>query len=312
MDVHSILQQQLLIKQVDVFNLQQFKKRKPNWVCALGKHQEIWDYLIFGSLENCLDLTWSSLEHQVRLPKNQFKSQLKKNNGYIGQFAEIKKLPKKIQLGSGLAIGNSMIIFDHPEEINVGLSKSIYASLFPNFTGIIFGHKVLQGLSRKKINNQLANWSNLNFLGEKYHPKNGLESVESLSISNYPLIITNSPFILAKVYGEGLIGCFVPSLMTLVYSDKKREQEGILRELYNWLAPHPKNIYLIEEKLKIFCQEGYYTETEEYYNNWLNIRQEIDYQAQKLGSQVTYMLVNKKIKASKIVEMIKEQEALFE
>ena len=64
--------------------------------------------------------------------------------------------------------------------------------------------------------------------------------------------------------------------------------------------------------MKIFCQEGYYTETEEYYNNWLNIRQEIDYQAQKLGSQVTYMLVNKKIKASKIVEMIKEQEALFE
>lgn len=312
MDIHSILQQQLLTKQVDVFKPQQFKKRKLNWVCALGKHQEIWDYLIFGSLENCLDLTWGSLEHQIRLPKNQFKSQLKKNNGYIGQFAEIKKLPKKIQLSSGMAIGNSMIIFDHPEQINLGLSKPIYASLYPNFTGVIFGHKVLQGLSREKINNQLANWSNLNFLGEKYHPENGIESVESLSLSNYPLIITNSPFILAKVYIEGLIGCFVPSLMTLVSSDKKREQEGILREIYNWLAPYPKRIYLIEEKLKRFCQEGYYTPTEEYYNNWLNIRQKIDYQTQKLGSQVTYMLVNKKIKGSKIVEMIKEQEALFE
>ncbi len=297
---------------MDVFNPQQFKKRQLNWVCALGKHQEIWDYLIFGSLENCLDLTWSSLEHQVRWPKNQFKSQLKKKNGYIGQLAEIKKLPKKIQLSSGMAIGNSMIIFDHPEQINVGLSKSIYASLYPNFTGVIFGHKVLQGLSREKINNQLANWSNLNFLGEKYHPENGLESVESLSLSNYPLIITNSPFILVKVYGEGLIGCFVPSLMTLVSSDKKGEQEGILRELYNWLAPHPKRIYLIEEKLKRFCQEGYYTETEEYSNYWPTRLQKLEYQTQKLGSHVTYMLVSKKMKASLIVEMIKEQEALFE
>ncbi len=312
MNIHSILQQQLSTKQTNLLNPQQLKKRKLNWVCAVGKHQEIWDYLIFGSLENCLNLAWGSLQYEVDLPKNQFKSQLKNNKGYIGQFAEIQLLPKKIQLGSVLSIGNSMIIFEHPEEINVGLSKSIYASLFPNFTGIIFGHKVLQGLSRKKINNQLANWSNLNFLGEKYHPENELESVESLSLSNYPLIITNSPFILAKVYGEGLIGCFVPSLMTLVSSFQKGEQEGILRELYNWLAPHPKKIYLIEEKFKIFGQEGYYTEIEEYSNYLSSILQKLEDQTRKFGSHVTYITVSKKIRGSKIVEMIKEQEALFE
>ncbi len=85
-----------------------------------------------------------------------------------------------------------------------------------------------------------------------------------------------------------------------------------MRELYNWLAPHPKKIYLIEEKFKIFCQEGYYTEIEEYSNYLSSILQKLEYQTRKFGSHVTYITVSKKIRGSKIVEMIKEQEALFD
>jgi len=167
MDVYSLLQQQLLTHQLDSFEPSSFNTRKLNWVCALGKHQGIWDYMILGSFEDCLDHAWGILQHEVKPLKNQFKSKLRKNKGYIGQFAEIKKLPQKCSFSSGMAIGNSMIIFDHPEKIAAGLSKPVYAAFYSHCPDVIFGHQIFQGLSTEKLLGQLAQWTNLSFLGNK-------------------------------------------------------------------------------------------------------------------------------------------------
>ena len=311
MDIDSILKQLaaqqtnlLAAKNTNLFKAQPVKKY--NWVCALGKHKNIWDYMLIDTFDNCINYIWSILQHEVDCHKNQFKSKLKKNKGYIGKFAEIKKLPEKIQLSSGMSVADSIIIFDNPDAINVGLSQPVYAAFPPGSSDVIFGNEIFKGLTSKKISNQLADWKNLNFLGNQYYPEIGLESIKSLRLSNYPVIVTSSPFILAKIYWEGLIGFLVPNPIVLVSNPQTGELEGIIRELYDWLAPYPKRLYLIEEKLTRFCQNGYYEESTGYREYLFNILEKLEAQCRRLSTNLTCITVDKKTSGHQIVEIVKK------
>lgn len=116
---------------------------------------------------------------------------------------------------------------------------------------------------------------------------------------------------MAKVYGEGLIGCLVASPLSLASNPYKGEPEGILSPIYNWLAPFPKKLYLIEEKLKRFCENGYYTESIGYTRHSDTILKELERQCRKLSSSLTCITVDKKASGSQIVEIIKQHEANY-
>ncbi len=291
-------------------SIRRLNGKESKWVCALGRHKDLWDFAITGSFDDCLDYGWGILQHEVNLHFYQFKSKLRVNGGYIGKYAEIKRLPKKFQLGSGLAIGELVVIFDDPEEIQLNLSKPIYAGLVPHFSDVIFGHHVYRGLVEDKILNQLTMWPNLKFVKNKVRDKIGLKNIELLRLSNYPIIVTSSPFILAKAYGEGLISCFVPSFISLVSNPKNGEPQGILSDLFEWLSPYPKNVYLVEENLNKMAQDDIYEETEGYKQVFRYTFALLQDQCHKLKSSVTYLPIDKKASGNQLVKMIKEKETI--
>lgn len=301
MDINSKIQQTALKLRA----LKLSSNKNDRWVCAVGKHQDVWDYIILDSFENCLDSAWSVLQHEVDLHKNQFKSKLRKHKGYIGECAEIKKLPKNIIFSSGLNIGKAVLIFDSPDEISVGLSRPVYAAFYSYCPDVIFGHDIFCNLSHKKIQGQLAQWTNLKFLDGKYNLKNELYW-ENLRFSNYPLIVTSSPFILGKVFSEGLIGCLISNPISLISNPDRGEPEGILEPIYNWLAPFPKKLFLIEEKMKRLDEDGYYSENIAYQKYFSSIIPKIEYQCQKLSTSLTIINVDPLASAKQIVEKIKK------
>ena len=292
------------------------KRKKLTWVCAFGKHQNIWDFAITGNFEDCLDYVWGTLQHETNLQKNQFKSKLKVNRGYIGKYAEIKQLPSKMQLSTGIDIAHFLIIFDEPEKINLGLSRPVYAAIRPGCPDIIFANYVYQGLDQEKINNQLKTWQNLKVVGVDFDDINTIVldsetwgvDIQLLRLTNYPIIVTTSPFILAKAYCEGLIACFVPSLISLVSNSKNGEQEGILKDLCDWISPCPKNIYLVEENLKKVDEDYIYEEIPGYEKILKNTLFNLQAQCYKLSSSVNYFSVDYNIKGSELVKIIRQKE----
>jgi hypothetical protein len=130
-----------------------------------------------------------------------------------------------------------------------------------------------------------------------------------MKLSNYPLIVTDSPFVLAKVYGQGLIGCLVASPQLMVSSTQGVEPNEILCPIESWLAPEPKTLYLITEKLKRFCDDGYYTESIGYQRHLVSVLNQLKSQCQKLSSRLICFTVDQKTSGTQIANIIKQHEA---
>ena len=280
-------------------------------MCAVGKHQEIWDYLIIGSFETCFSFAWGVLQYEIDIPWHRFRSQLKRSNSYIGKFAEIKKALSKPTFDSGMQVGNSIFIFDKPAQIEVGLSKPVYASLIPDTPDFVFGHQMYRGAEELVYQNQLRNYSKLKNLGVEELTVPSDESVtlierKLLKYSSYPLIITDSPFILAKVYTEGLIGGFVANILSLS-SVNQKSSYGIKKEIYEWVKPSSKKVLIVQEKQKKFCQEGYYTELKDYSTVMGKAIENTNFHLKLIGSSISRIEVDKKITSPHLVEKISQK-----
>ena len=286
------------------------KGRKISWVCAVGKHIDVWDYLIIGSFENCFDCAWRVLQHEVDVPWHRFKSELKRSNGYIGKFAEIKKADKKPTFDSGMLIGKSIFMFDDPTQVEVGLSKPVYACLTPGTPDFIFAHQIYRGDEQTVYRNQLGNY--YRFKGEVVNELALIER-ESLKYTSYPLIITDSPFILAKVYTEGLIGALVTNILSIASIERESTSsrstaiKGTRKEIYEWIKPCPKEILVVQEKQKKFGQQEYYTELEDYSTAINQGFKKTNSSLKQIGSSISQIEVGKKITSRTLVKRVLQQ-----
>ena len=72
---------------------QRNRRQEKLWVCALGKHQNIWDFAVAGTFEDCLDYAWGNLQHETDLNKNHrlSKNFSVRNNKIIHKIPNIPK-----------------------------------------------------------------------------------------------------------------------------------------------------------------------------------------------------------------------------
>jgi predicted nucleic acid-binding Zn finger protein len=278
------------------------------WVCAVGRHQEVWDYLIVGNFKSCFDFAWGVLQHEIDLPCSEFKKELKQSNGYIGKFAEIKKVSQKQTFDSGLKVGKSILIFDHPENIELSLSKPVYAGLVPGTPDFVFAHQMYQGIETQVYQNQLKNYYKFQNVAQN---QSGLINRELLKYSHYPLIITNSPFILAKIYTEGLIGGFVPNILSIASSKKfhrgfSQTPKKIRSEIRQWVEPYPKNVLIVQEPQKRFCQQENYTELEDYQSTLKEVLEKTNSNLKQISSSISQIEIDQKTTSNQLVEKIKQ------
>ncbi len=230
-------------------------ERKAVWICAVGKHQEIWDYSVTGSFESCLSFVWGVLQHEIDVPWHRFVRELKRSNGYIGKFAEIKEAVSQPTWSEGMMIGDRIMIFDAPATVEVGLSKPVYGGLIPGTGDFVFAERIYRGAEELVYQNRLSNYQKLKGTGVK---QSGLVESRLLKYSDYPLIISDSPFVLAKVYTEGLIGGFCASILSIASVEIKSNQgfgsgnKKIKREIYEWVKPCPKKVLSSKRNRKSF------------------------------------------------------------
>lgn len=305
MELLSVLQNQLKAQQqTERFN---FNLQGLDWVCGMGFHEEVWQVAIVGSFENCFDWIWGVLQHEVSMTEKQFASKLRKNHGYTGKFGEIKKISKKPKFTSGMSFNNAIFIFDYPEETYLGLSKAVKSMIHPCCKEVVFGQELIVGLKQNKLHKQLSRWEDLTFMGE-YTFESSLESIDVLKLSNYPLLVTSSPFILAKAVWEGLLCCFVPNILSLVNNPPKYELPGIHSRLYEWLKPFPKNVYFLDEKLRAFHKDSFYSENPQYKKSLPNIIDKLNSACHSFGANFDYLNLENKTPGEEIVKTIKQKE----
>ena len=290
-------------------NWSELSQEKAAWVCAVGKHQQIWDYSITGSYESCLSFAWGVLQHEIDVPWYKFQQELKRSNGYIGKFAEVQKLVSQPIWSEGMLIGDRILIFDAPAQVKVGLSKPVYAGLVPGTRDFIFAERLYRGAEEMVYQNRLGNYQKLKGARDK---QSTLIEPRMLKYSDYPLIITDSPFILAKVYTEGLIGGFVPSMLSIASVEIESNQgfgsatRKIKREIYEWVKSCPKKVLIVQEKQKKFCQQGYYVELEDYFIAESKAIEELNSSLKQIGSSISRIEVETNIASSCLVERVSQ------
>ena len=274
--------------------------RDSTWVSAVGKHREIWDYSILGDFESCFNFAWAVLRHELKLidtPWYRFEKELKKSNGYIGQFAEIKRMTVSQVFDSGVLVGSTMIIFDNPSQVDIGLSKPVFAGLTPGTPNFLFAPQM---------------YREANPLKSKGENRSALYNDKPIEYTNYPLIITDSPFVLSKVNSESLIGAFVPNILSIASVNRKSPflpnliKKEINKQIYQVVKPCPKKIVLIEEMQRPFCfsKAKPYTVLEDYSNVLSKAIEYTNQKLNKIGSSICHIEVETSITSSSLVEII--------
>lgn len=285
------------------------QRKKAVWICGVGKHQDIWDYSITGSFESCLSFAWGVLQHEINIPWHKFRSQLKRSNGYIGKYAEIKKTVLKPTYSGGMMIGDRIFIFDEPAQVEVGLSKPVYGALVPGTRDFMFAEELYRGVEEVVYQNRLSNYHKLKGAGGK---QSVLVESSLLKYSDYPLIITDCPFILAKIYTEGLIGGFVSSILLIASVEKKLSQgfasgkRKIKKEIYEWVKSCPKKVLIVQENQKKFCQQKDYIEIEEYSIAVSKAIEKVNSNLKQIGSSITRIEVERNITSSCLVQRVSQ------
>ncbi len=262
------------------------------FVIGVGGLSEVWQYASVGSFSWCTAQIWGSLQYELdHLNQENFVEQIRQNRQYCGNFAEIAPINlDTFAPGSGLAVGNkpSMTIFDRPDS-SLGLSKPAYSLIYPSFPDVLFAHEWLSfNLSNFCQNiqeNWQDRWSQFLYLDGQQIPLERLLTIDSLRLSNYPLIVTDSNFILSTLSGSGLIACLIPSLITLVgKTDDNREQNGFLNAIYHWLTSCPKPLIIVEQEWFPFSDLA--TKPYQFNPDYLKCKQEVFERAKTLCDEI--------------------------
>lgn len=220
------------------------------WVIGVGGLKEVWHYASLGSFDWCFEQLWGSCQSEVAFEFETFRQIVAFEDGYQGRFGEIKPMDPQsfvVTPATQVAKNPALVIFETPNS-SFSLTRPVYGMIQGNYPDALFAHKWLTRMSDTFVlSKQLWGdiWSKFQYLDGTQIEIDRIKNWDSLALSNYPLIITNSIFVLMKITQIG-VGAFVPNLLSLVGQTRSKGM-GFLKPIYSNLITSPKPLILIEE-----------------------------------------------------------------